>query len=267
MADQQLARRATIDEVVRVYERAAADIRAAFDLVANAEKALNEAFTLGSHLTINVQDYRRSLDFEDPERSLVTVRHAVWRALIERLEVRRMMSIRRWEELEKQINEHDLPEITRQSVADLVNGFASNLSTMLEEAVEEVFDWLRPHGSKYKRNSELEVPAKLVITYVVAPGWGPSKFRLNEHRSQKFVALENVVSALDGRGQIAKQYNSAIENTIREPSFSGLGETEYFRFRAFKNGNLHLEWKRLDLLSRFNAIAGGRRLRPAQAVA
>lgn len=42
----------------------------------------------------------------------------------------------------------------------------------------------------------------------------------------------------------------------------GPGETDLFAFRCCANGNLHLRFRRLDLLARFNQIAGGRRLRP-----
>jgi len=41
----------------------------------------------------------------------------------------------------------------------------------------------------------------------------------------------------------------------------GIGETDYFAFRCFKNGNLHLIFKRPDLVRRLNQIAGGKRLR------
>ena len=40
-------------------------------------------------------------------------------------------------------------------------------------------------------------------------------------------------------------------------------ETPYFKGRVFSNGNMHLEFKRRDLLKRLNQIAGGRRLRKA----
>src|SRR5436190_20361060 len=38
-------------------------------------------------------------------------------------------------------------------------------------------------------------------------------------------------------------------------------ETDYFKFRCFRNRNLHQEFKRLDLVAKLNAIAGGMRLR------
>ena len=43
---------------------------------------------------------------------------------------------------------------------------------------------------------------------------------------------------------------------------TGKGETPLFGFRVFRNGNLHIEFKRPDLLDRLNRIAGGARLRP-----
>ena len=46
-----------------------------------------------------------------------------------------------------------------------------------------------------------------------------------------------------------------------EAAKDGTGETEYLRFRCFRNRNLHLEFKRLDLVAKLNAIAGGMRLR------
>jgi hypothetical protein len=46
-----------------------------------------------------------------------------------------------------------------------------------------------------------------------------------------------------------------------EASRTGSGETEYFRFKCCRNHNLHLEFKRLDLVEKLNAIAGGMRLR------
>lgn len=44
----------------------------------------------------------------------------------------------------------------------------------------------------------------------------------------------------------------------------GVGETEMFAFRCFRNGNLHLRFKRLDLLKRLNEIAGGQNFRSSE---
>lgn len=259
-----LAKRFTITEAVDVYERATAQIREGFRLVAEAEKMLNDTFTLGAFCSIHVSGYSGRVAFDDPEPNLLRVRHDVWSAIIERLEVRRMMSVTRSKELARQLEKQELPELTVQSASELLHGFQSNLTRMLEEAVEEVFNWLRPRASKYKTNSEYEVPAKVVLSGVVEPGWSGG-FRVIYHRDPELTALQNVFSALDGKGQITKTHYSQIHNLIEAKDFPGVAETEYFRFKAYKNGNLHLEFKRPDLLARFNQIAGGARLRGAAA--
>ena len=67
-------------------------------------------------------------------------------------------------------------------------------------------------------------------------------------------------SALAGEGMISNNGWSDLNHAIRETQTSD-GESRYFRFKCFKNGNLHLEFKRADLVEQFNRMAGGRRLR------
>ncbi len=40
----------------------------------------------------------------------------------------------------------------------------------------------------------------------------------------------------------------------------GRGETAYFRFRCFKNRNLHLEFRNLELVKELNLLAAGERV-------
>jgi hypothetical protein len=132
---------------------------------------------------------------------------------------------------------------------------------MLTEAVEEVFSFLRPRRSEYKRNSEFEVPPKIILSHIVDTGW-MGRFRVSYYRSQHLTALENVFSALDGRGSVSKSYYSALQQEIEKATRTERRfQTEYFEGTVHKNGNMHLTFRRLDLLKRLNEIAGGKRLR------
>jgi hypothetical protein len=72
-----------------------------------------------------------------------------------------------------------------------------------------------------------------------------------------------VFTALDGKGMIAKgSWQSKLADAINTTPVSvGRGETDYFRFKCYRNRNLHLEFKRPDLVERLNQMAGGMRLR------
>lgn len=71
-------------------------------------------------------------------------------------------------------------------------------------------------------------------------------------------------NALDGKGQIARAHYSELANALKE-SRTNAGETPLFSFRAHKNRNIHLAFKRLDLVAQINKRAGERGLRPSTA--
>ena len=121
----------------------------------------------------------------------------------------------------------------------------------------QVFEYLPPCHSRYKTNTEFEI-GKRVILFAFENKWGGG-FRVDHYREQHIRAIDNVFHALDGNGTI-KTHRGPLIDAI-ESVKDGTGETEYFRFKCFRNRNLYLEFKRLDLVAKLNAIAGGMRLR------
>jgi len=266
VAGDQLAGRLTVSELVAAYELAEKDIRDGFALVAQAEKRINSAFALDGSTDLRVRGARNEwVNWSSPDDTIAELRRSVWHLLIDRLEIRRMMSITAWEKLEKDLRHGEVPEITSTTVSAMARQFSSRLSEMLEEAIVEVFNYLRPPNSRYKTNTELEIRSRVVLSYAVEMGYSwvkNSGMRVRYHEQPRLTALENVFTALDGKGSITKTHYSALSEAINKTQRGDIGETEYFRFRGFKNGSLHLEFKRLDLLDKFNRIAGGARLRP-----
>lgn len=254
-----------VDEVVRIYEESAASIREGFEAIAAAQSRLNSTIALDGVCKIYVRDrWRQPYRWDDVESVLVELRRDVWQAIIERLELRRIMSIKRAKELDAQIENGELPEITVDNVSKLALEFRNSIDTMLEEAVEEVFDWLRPRRSDYKTNTEFEVGKRVILPYVVELTYPRARlFRVRYTYDQHLVALENVFSMLAGEGGVSKSYRSKLYDAISEAE-GGRGETKFFRFRCCKNMNLHLEFKDMSLVKRLNQIAGGRRLKPQE---
>ena len=267
-----LAHRTTARELAIAFERAERDVRAAFAQIAAAETAVNAAFgNTEGHRAIRVSacgDQWRD-NFNDVEQTIEIMTRAAWRTIVDRLELRRFMSIKAYEAMTKALDKEKLPPITEESVARFAHDHLARARDYLKEAVDEVFDFLRPHAwtrvGQLKTNTEMEVGERVILSYMVDAGFAAGTFRVtySGNRSQQLVALENVFSALDGRGEINKAHRSLLAAAI-ESAANGEGETDLFAFRCCKNGNLHLRFKRLDLLARFNAIAGGTRLRPVE---
>ncbi len=265
MSRDEMVRRSTVEQLVRTYQDSEKKIREGCRLISESEQALSAAFMIGESRGIDFreEDHRSRLQYDDPTDGIRYLRKQIWRVLVERLEVKRMMSLVKAKELSDWLDKKSGDEdVTVDSVLGFFRYYVENLGTMLEEQVGEVYDMLRPRHDRYKTNSQYEVGERVILSgWVSRPykGWRDAK--PNYHYSPNYYALDNVFSSLDGKGSIAKEYRSELESAVYK---SATGETPYFEYRACMNGNLHLRFKRLDLVAKFNAIAGGKRLRKGQ---
>lgn len=261
--------------MVASYERSRDLIVEGFAAIEAARQEFAAHFALGGDSAdrLSIYAYRNShhpID-DSPEHALVELRRKAWSVIVDRLELKRVMSVERWCELQQQLEKEELPEITHDSVrrfgATHIN--PRSLETMMKEAIAEVYKWLRPgeYGlARYKRASRWEVPERIALSYVVESHWdGGLRVRFGSGGKsddrQMMLALENVFSWLDGKGQVAKSHKSELEQAIEGCRPGVLGTTELVEFRAYKNRSLHLRFRRLDLLKRLNEIAGGLNMR------
>lgn len=272
-ADTALTRAASWRDLVAVYNESVGQVRQSIETLHVAVDRMGEAFALGGRDDFRLRN--RHGDGIDLDADVVVdrLKRNAWEVIVDRLELHRMMSVSKWEALQRDLQKGDMPDLTEANVRAFVRQYETQLPELLSDMVAEVYDWLRPRcegvgAGAYKTNSREEIGRKVVLTWMVAR-WdhlhhGYWKLHWSGRPGQQLIALENVFHALDGRGSIAKTNRSAVETALLA-STDGRGETPYFRFKAFKNGNLHIEFRRLDLLARFNQIAGGKRLRQGKA--
>lgn len=265
-----LAKNATIRDLIEAFQRAEADVRAACALFDRAEAAL-VGFSLGMNeraIRAMPPGTHRHARWADADETVKDMARQAWEVIVERAEVRRFLSVAKWNALAEQLRRGELPPITVESVADFVQGFCDAAPEMHAEAIVEVFEFLRPRRSNLKTNTELEIGPKVILHRFVEQTWPGSPFHVRYdggERSQKLVALENVLRGLDGKGTTSKSYTSELEAALKAAGSGGVGETPLFAFRACKNGNLHLTMRRPDLVAALNRRAGGKRLRPEAA--
>jgi hypothetical protein len=264
--DTGIIKKQTITELVGTYEEAIKTMHAGYAMLQKAQDLLKESYGKQHYMSFSVVN-----GYEEPFKLVVSIeqklRSEAWKVLINMLGVRKVLSVRRAEELDKQLSDwRDMPEITVQNVFDTMNSMIAQSRDFLEEAVQEVYQFLRPASSRFQsvyktnmKNGRWELGNKIILPYVIQSGWGSAKFRVNLHLEKKLVAMDKVFHALDSKG-VPDGYLSPLVDAINT-SETGIGETDYYKFRCYKNQNLHLEFKRMDLVALLNQVAGGATLK------
>lgn len=261
-----IIKRDTVAQLVENYNVAVGEITQAYSLLHAAKNRLNVSFGLGQRLhsfDVLPHGYHRGARLSDDslKQVMAQIKLDAWRVLVERLELRKLLSLARCKELDRQLEDGNaLPDITLENVWGLLESAVANVDRYLEEAVLEVFEFLRPPSSRYKTNSEYEIGKRVILSWHVEPNYTKSGFNVRYSRDSHLTALDNTFLRLDGKG-IVSTYHGPTHDAISQAGSNGLCENEYFKLRCCLNGNLHLEFKRPDLVKRLNAIAGGARLK------
>ena len=264
-----LARKLSVSDLIEAYRAACADIVRAFKMLDDSEKRLRDTFAMaGCSAWFRVcvgHKGHRSVEWSDPSQTIDALRREAWGVIVERLELRRVLSTTAWEKLEKTLRDEELPEISEANVEAFAAAQTASIADHWQEAVREVFDFLRPHhyDHKYKTNDVDRIGQRVVLSHWISPSWDGAP-QVHYQREQAASALERVFAGLDGQGHVAREHYSELHRVMRETR-AWSGTTTYYDWRAFKNGSLHLRFKRADLVEKLNLIAGGARLKKAKA--
>jgi hypothetical protein len=140
----------------------------------------------------------------------------------------------------------------------------SQFGDFQKAVVKEAFDIIRNKSDGYKSTDQVfAVGEKAVLGWMVEMKhekcWGKAGgYRVAYRAEDAARTIETAFRILDGKGPLKQ--NCAEFAGVLNSSPNGEGQTEYFRFRSFKNGNLHMWFMRPDLVSEMNAIAGGEKV-------
>jgi hypothetical protein len=253
---------ATARHMAETYEATVAEVTALAAQMQDAVSRLWGAFKNDSEHHYNPFDLDLysggcHVDLRRPDSIFKRWKKEAWRVLINRLGVKSVMSVADRHKFEYELEHGELPEVTPEAILSVIFGLVDQAKSFAEKAAKEVFEHLRPShphfGGQYKTNSAFKVGRKVILCHHVNKSWGG--FQVNYHHEQHLTAIEGVFRLLDGKGAL-KDGKADLVKAI-QASKDGKGETDYFRFKCFKNNNLHLEFKRLDLVKQLNFFGAG----------
>jgi hypothetical protein len=258
----------TATHMAREFAEAMSDITRALNALHAATDRLDAAFRRDSEGDYHYNRFEIGLEYDGDRRiSPAGLRKAMerraWEILVDRLCIKNVMSVAKRKSFEEQLSRGELPPICEQTIVAWLLGLTDQASQFAREAAKEVFDILRPRsrwgGGQYATNNAFRVGRRVILMGKVEQPWSGKGFRVNFGCEQTLTAIDGVFHLLDGKG-VMRENKGPLVNAINQSDSTGRGETEYFRFKCFKNRNLHLEFKRLDLVQELNLLAAGERV-------
>lgn len=240
---------------------AKADVVEAFRLLRAARDRLKATLGDGSHYYHHFIDYGLS-DFsigenKTPIEAARRINRNAWAYMIDQVGIKQLMTPARRKEMEKQLEDDELPELTVDNVLGTLCSLAGRVDDLLIESMRYVFDWLRPWNSALKTNDPWKIGSRVIVVYGSEVGWGGGGFHLRYSKDAEFRALGNVFSLLDGKGvekypdDLYTRFNEGMKDQRRGDKF----RDQYFEFKCYRNGNIHIKFLRPDLVAKLNKTA------------
>lgn len=159
------------------------------------------------------------------------------------------------------------PEFIQDNIRATFIELQLRAETMFRRGVFNVFRHL---SDAYRTNAAepFRIGANVIMRSMVRPSMSRGlciNDAMNNYACDKINDIDRVVKTLDNKRFDPRTLESDMNLAFRDRA---VFEDDYYRAKAFKNGNLHLEFKRLDLLDKvneqiadyysYNALADGR---------
>lgn len=177
---------------------------------------------------------------------------SAWSYLMAQSGLRTFMDARARREWDDQIEKRAFPEFTVENVANTFATIHGQRGELFERGVIECFRGLSWH---YATNSPCRFGKRIVHNYFASQSSGPSRFQhIRSEATNRLDDLVRCLSVLDGKPE--PDHRSGIWSAAfqAEQDRTYAFETDYLRVKWFKNGNAHIEFKRMDLVEQMNRI-------------
>ncbi len=250
-----ITRRDTITAIINRYEAAMA-----------AASRLNAVYQESHAVFKAVDGYGYFMRFDcnaDYDAAAKRLTECTWMDIIRKTGIMDAVTTQRRDEITRSVEAGNMPPLTVDNALDICCQLYRKAPDMMTEFIKDCYDMFIPNGnfSKLKTSRDGEIRNRGIIQYVFDVRFG---FSLSYYGRgvKKLKTLENTFSLLDGKGVVSDGKEN-LESKIRSAISTDKKtlETDYFKLKWYKNENLHVEFKRMDLVAKINAIGAGARLK------
>lgn len=207
-----------------------------------------------------------------------TAQASAWRTIISKLGFEKYMTSGLKENFTKFCTSQGAYDLNRENIQALIQFICLNIQNIMQQAVVDVYDKFTKyyngnttHTEGWKTNSAYKVNKKIILPNCVEIGWYRSNYSVSWDRQLVYADIDKVMCWLSGLpfeklDQVVDEKlpeknperyaNISLENAVKcvRVGDSSWHESHFWRFRCFKKGTLHIEFKDEALWARFNLV-------------
>lgn len=185
------------------------------------------------------------------EDSIRELDRMYWRQSFDHTGLMQLLDAQSKRKFDRDLQENP-PAFTIENVQSSFLDLSQNAEKMFADGVVNVF---RRLSGNYKTNDGFKIVDKVVMSGMVEARWSRGLQLRHGTGQDEINDIDRVFKTFDGKRYVERALSCAMNNAIQD---GGYYEDEYFAAKAYKNGNLHLKFKRADLVERVNLIIAKR---------
>lgn len=211
--------------------------------------------------------YGESLTFTCTEKGAPKLRNefkkdlqrAGWKFIFNKMDMAKYCTSGVREDINKFVEQQTAIPFTMRNIYHMLQIVVGTASQRMDRAILEAFDLITKHHSDnrynvkgWKTNSHFLVGKKFILPNMVSPSkeYGYSSSTYNFYRSDRIEDLEKGLCFCNGidYDNIISLYHSVNRNNYSE----WYENHHFFKYKAYKNGNMHFEFKDEEVWTKFN---------------
>jgi len=205
------------------------------------DQARETLAAVGSYLMPHGGEFRDSL-----EKSLHELDRSMWRRAFDLTGFKQLMDAEAVADFERSLSPKP-PEFTDANIRATFIDLHMRAGEMFRRGIVNVFRYL---SDDYKTNSAepFRIGRKVVMGLIIGPSFRRG-LQVRIGSGDRLNDIDRVIQTLDNKQFKPRQLEYAMNAAFEKGE---VYECDYYRAKGFKNGNLHLEFKRADLLDLLN---------------
>ncbi len=205
---------------------------------------------IGVSVSLSKEDYKKELQ------------RAGWQYIFKALNLTRDMTSGVRETINKFIEQQKQIPFTMRNIYRMLEIIVTTRGQTMDKAIEEAFDRItekhhdnRHHVKGWKTNLHYLVGKKFILPYMINPSkeYGYTSATYSHLRNSYDGVVPDLEKALCFITGIRYEDIITVSRSISRNPYGEWYESHFFKYKGYKNGNMHFEFKDVKVWEMFNA--------------